>query len=61
MRKIIAFFQKGGIKAVVWTDVVQGIIMILTMIVTFSIGIFEVGGINEVWNRNLEGNRLKFK
>lgn len=48
----------GGIKAVVWTDVLQGSITLLSLIVVALLGVYKVGGFTEVFSRVVEGGRL---
>lgn len=48
----------GGIKAVVWTDVLQGFVMISSITVVALLGIYQTGGLREVWDRAVEGNRI---
>ncbi|XP_054159523.1 sodium-coupled monocarboxylate transporter 1-like [Oppia nitens] len=50
----------GGIKAVIWTDVIQCILMFLGVLMVIIQGISEVGGIAKVWDINEKGGRLKF-
>lgn len=50
----------GGIKAVVWTDVVQAGIMVSSCILVVVLGVYQVGGLSEVWRRAEEGNRISF-
>ncbi|CAG2165233.1 unnamed protein product [Oppiella nova] len=50
----------GGIKAVIWTDVLQGSLMILGVLVVIVTGIIEMGGLKELWDINERGGRLKF-
>ncbi|XP_071834009.1 sodium-coupled monocarboxylate transporter 1-like [Apostichopus japonicus] len=47
----------GGIKAVVWNDVIQSSIMVIGFILIIIVGCIKVGGIEEVWSRAIEGNR----
>ncbi|CAG9768944.1 unnamed protein product [Ceutorhynchus assimilis] len=56
----IFYTTLGGLKAVVWTDTVQTIIMFGALILTVIIGTVKVGGVREVWTRNLEGDRIEF-
>lgn len=60
--KIVFFFNilQGGLKAVVWTDTVQTIIMFGAMVVTVIVGTVRVGGVQEVWSRNQQGDRIEF-
>ncbi|KAK7579580.1 hypothetical protein V9T40_000209 [Parthenolecanium corni] len=50
----------GGIKAVVWTDTFQMIIMMLGIVVVLIIGLIKVGGFNIVFERASRSNRLEF-
>ncbi|XP_030757152.1 sodium-coupled monocarboxylate transporter 2-like isoform X2 [Sitophilus oryzae] len=56
----IFYTTLGGLKAVVWTDTVQTIIMFVALIITVVIGTLRIGGIDEVWLRNLDGGRIDF-
>lgn len=42
----------------VWTDVVQAIIMVLSVTLVALAGIQKVGGIGEVWRMGVEGGRI---
>ena len=57
---IISFLCQGGIKAVVWTDTLQICIMVLGVVAVIVKGCIDVGGIDEVWRRGVEGNRIVF-
>ncbi len=50
---------KGGLKAVVWTDTVQIVLMIGSMATLVIKGVIDVG-IENVWRRNLNSSRLEF-
>ncbi|CAG2166172.1 unnamed protein product [Oppiella nova] len=50
----------GGIKAVIWTDVLQFILMILGVLMVIIQGALEVGGFQEMWNINQKGGRVIF-
>ena len=50
----------GGIKAVIWTDVFQMIMMFTGLIAVISRGIQDIGGLNELWKINSQGGRLNF-
>ena len=47
-------------KAVVWTDTLQSIIMVLGVVAVIVKGCIDVGGIEEVLKRATEGSRLEF-
>lgn len=49
----------GGIKAVIWTDVIQIVIMYGVMILIIIKGTLNVGGIGVVLERNWESGRLE--
>ncbi|KAI8124518.1 Sodium-coupled monocarboxylate transporter 2 [Lucilia cuprina] len=48
----------GGIKAVVWTDVVQAAIMVVSVVLVGILGAYKVGGFGEVFRIAAEGGRL---
>ncbi len=47
----IAYSSIGGLKAVLWSDALQAIIMFGTMITVIIVGVNEVGGLGVVWER----------
>lgn len=51
---------QGGLKAVVWTDTIQTVIMFGALTITVVIGTARVGGVLEVWKRSSEGGRIEF-
>uniref|UniRef100_A0A1I8Q1U6 Uncharacterized protein n=2 Tax=Stomoxys calcitrans TaxID=35570 RepID=A0A1I8Q1U6_STOCA len=54
----IFYTMLGGIKAVVWTDVVQAGIMISSVVIVGISGIFKVGGLSQVIENAAEGGRF---
>ncbi|XP_071119594.1 sodium-coupled monocarboxylate transporter 1-like [Haliotis cracherodii] len=50
----------GGLKAVIWTDVLQYILMYIGMIAVIVKGTIDSGGIKEIWSRVMDGGRLTF-
>ncbi|XP_063914126.1 sodium-coupled monocarboxylate transporter 1-like [Zophobas morio] len=56
----IFYTTLGGLKAVVWTDAIQTVLMFASMIVVVIMGMESVGGFSEVWKRNQHGDRLDF-
>ncbi|XP_059145998.1 sodium-coupled monocarboxylate transporter 1-like isoform X2 [Physella acuta] len=50
----------GGMKAVIWTDVFQSIIMIAGILAIVIQGTLKVGGMSRVWEINEEWGRIKF-
>jgi len=51
-------FLKGGLKAVVWTDVIQSFVMYGSIIAVCIKGTIDVGGLGVVIQRNAENGRL---
>lgn len=47
-------------KAVVWTDTIQTVVMFGALIVVVVMGTISIGGFAEVWRINDEGERLEF-
>ncbi|RZC32092.1 SSF domain containing protein, partial [Asbolus verrucosus] len=57
---ICAFYTSlGGVKAVVYTDVIQSTIMFAAMVLVAIIGTINVGGLYTVLARNLESGRIE--
>jgi Na+/proline symporter len=52
-------FLQGGLKAVVWTDVVQTFIMFGAMLLVMIKGTIDVGGFGVIWSRNYESGRIE--
>ncbi|XP_059481537.1 sodium-dependent multivitamin transporter-like [Neocloeon triangulifer] len=50
----------GGLKAVVWTDTLQSVLMMCAMITVFVIGLINIGGWSNVWRASERGHRLEF-
>ncbi|KAK4876632.1 hypothetical protein RN001_009138 [Aquatica leii] len=48
----------GGFKAVVWTDTLQFIIMMLSLLLLFCIGVNAINGFDVLWKTSTEGHRL---
>lgn len=56
---LTCFIVKGGLKAVVWTDVIQTGIMVGAMIIVIVKGTADVGGLSVVIERNSAGGRFE--
>ncbi|XP_059477403.1 sodium-coupled monocarboxylate transporter 1-like [Neocloeon triangulifer] len=56
----IFYTTLGGLKAVVWTDTLQTIIMFFGIIIVMILGTAYVGGFGVVFNRNAQSDRLEF-
>lgn len=57
---ILFTFLKGGLKAVVWTDTLQTILMFGGVIFVMVYGTIKVGGPSVVMERTISGDRLEF-
>ncbi|XP_055706277.1 sodium-coupled monocarboxylate transporter 2-like [Phlebotomus papatasi] len=50
----------GGIKAVVWTDMFQLILMLASTLLVLCVGWYNVGGLENIWQAMDRGGRLVF-
>ncbi|XP_067120884.1 sodium-coupled monocarboxylate transporter 1-like [Centruroides vittatus] len=50
----------GGMKAVVWTDLVQVLMMFISMFTVVAKGANDVGGMRQVWETSVNGKRIEF-
>lgn len=55
----IFYTSVGGLKAVVWTDVVQLILMFCSICLVIIKGTYDVGGFDVVWDRAVETGRIE--
>lgn len=55
----ISFRLQGGLKAVVWTDLIQTVLMFGAMILIIVKGTYDVGGVAIVWNRAVSSGRIE--
>lgn len=54
-----AFFAlQGGLKAVIWTDVFQTLVMFLGQLVVIIVGSAKVGGLGHVWEVASQHGRI---
>lgn len=53
-------FIQGGLKAVVWTDTWQIVVMFISVIVIITLGTVNIGGYGYVWSKSYEGGRINF-
>ncbi|KAK8387827.1 hypothetical protein O3P69_020033 [Scylla paramamosain] len=61
MGAIVSFYITiGGVKAVVYTDVLQTLLMFGGVLAVVVLGCSEVGGVKEVWAIAERGDRLEF-
>ena len=49
---------QGGLKAVLWTDTLQLIVMIAGVLTVLAMGIAEEGGFYQVWETSRISGRL---
>ncbi|KAL9897340.1 sodium-coupled monocarboxylate transporter 2-like isoform 1-T1 [Glossina fuscipes fuscipes] len=54
----VFYTMLGGIKAVVWTDVVQAMVMLSSVVLVSYLGVLKVGGLNKVFENVEAGGRL---
>lgn len=50
----------GGIKAVVWTDAIQMVILLVGLIIIAVLGAKEAGGAQRVWELAVSGHRITY-
>ncbi|KAJ3613109.1 hypothetical protein NHX12_019363, partial [Muraenolepis orangiensis] len=48
----------GGLKAVIWTDVFQTVVMFAGQLAVIGVGVHQAGGVMAVWTKVSEGNRI---
>ncbi|XP_032441969.1 solute carrier family 5 member 6a isoform X1 [Xiphophorus hellerii] len=48
----------GGLKAVIWTDVFQTVVMFAGQLAVIVVGANQAGGIVEVWRKAVNGSRI---
>ena len=53
------FHRQGGLKAVVWTDVVQTISMLGALLLVAVKGTMEVNGVGEIFQEALKTERIE--
>uniref|UniRef100_A0A673BU19 Sodium-dependent multivitamin transporter-like n=1 Tax=Sphaeramia orbicularis TaxID=375764 RepID=A0A673BU19_9TELE len=52
------FLFQGGLKAVIWTDVFQTLVMFAGQLAVIVVGVHQAGGLSEVWWKVWEGNHI---
>ncbi|KDR17310.1 hypothetical protein L798_08509 [Zootermopsis nevadensis] len=55
----IFYTMLGGIKAVIWTDFLQGVVMVVASLAVIALGLVHVGGFVPVWERSRDGGRIR--
>jgi len=56
----VFYTSLGGLRAVVWTDVFQSVIILAGLIIIAVGGVVEVGSLREVWDINQRHGRINF-
>ncbi|XP_014259655.1 sodium-coupled monocarboxylate transporter 1-like isoform X1 [Cimex lectularius] len=56
----IVYTTVGGIKAVVWTDCFQVLVLSLSLIIVLAKGTADIGGFSVIWERNKATDRTTF-
>nr|XP_039271751.1 sodium-coupled monocarboxylate transporter 1-like [Styela clava] len=56
----ILYTTLGGLKAVIWTDVIQGCVFLAVLLIVFFMGAEHAGGFQNVWKICRDGDRLDF-
>uniref|UniRef100_A0A9J7YGA2 Solute carrier family 5 member 6 n=2 Tax=Cyprinus carpio TaxID=7962 RepID=A0A9J7YGA2_CYPCA len=51
-------FQMGGLKAVVWTDVFQTVVMFTGQLAVIIVGVHQAGGLSDAWVKVRDGGRI---
>lgn len=51
--------SQGGLKAVVWTDVIQTMMMFSAMLLVIIKGTSDIGGVSVLWERAMESGRIE--
>lgn len=58
---VCAFYSSiGGIKAVLITDVFQGLLMFIAVFIIIGTAANEIGGLGEIWRIAEAGHRVEF-
>ena len=48
---VLAYCLAGGIRASIWTDAAQSVVMLAAMILILVVGVASLGGISETWQQ----------
>jgi Na+/pantothenate symporter len=48
---VVAYTAVGGFRAVVWTDVLQGFVMVVGVVIMLAVALFDVGGLGRATQR----------
>lgn len=50
----------GGLRGVIWNDLFQALVMVTSLTVIITKGVYDVGGLSNLWEINRLGGRLNF-
>jgi sodium-coupled monocarboxylate transporter 8/12 len=56
----IFYSSLGGFRAVLWTDALQAVIMIISIAIVCIKGVSDIGGFTVLWNKLEETHRVEF-
>lgn len=56
---ITCIFLQGGLKAVIWTDVLQMVIMLVGFVAVIARGAVLQGSLKKIWDDARQGGRLE--
>jgi Na+/proline symporter len=56
----IFYTTVGGLRAVVWTDTLQFVMMMFAIVMVIFLGLADVGGFSKMWQTAENGGRLIF-
>ena len=48
---VAAYCFSGGIRASIWTDAAQSVVMLVSMLVLLAVSLWTIGGLEALWNR----------
>lgn len=54
-----SLLSQGGLKAVVWTDVIQTMMMFSAILLVIIKGTTDIGGVGVLWERAMESGRIE--
>lgn len=57
---VLLSYMQGGMKAVLWTDTLQSLLMVVGVIAVMAAGVHREGGVANVWEASRVSGRLDF-
>lgn len=54
----IFYTMLGGLKAVVWIDFLQTVVIVISSIAIIIVGLIKAGGMGNVWQKSWDGGRI---